>query len=56
MLVLYSFTVEDAFYFACNYLVCLPKLFAVKIRASMPVFKLNLNDQTARKQLCRNLC
>lgn len=53
MSVLYSFTVEDTFSFACNYLVCLPKLFAVKIRTSVSVF--NLNDQTDRKRLYRNL-
>jgi len=56
MLLFYSFTVEDTFYFACNYTIHLPKLLGVNVGTSVSVLLRNLNDQTARKELYRIFC
>jgi len=56
MLLFYSFTVHDTFYFACSYSIYLTKLLGVNVRTSVSVLLHILNDQTARKQLYRIFC
>jgi len=43
MLPFYSFTVEDIFYFACNYSMYLLKLLGVNISTSVSVILRNMN-------------